>query len=568
MIIRSVSIHISAFNVRAMGRKAKAAPEQSISAAFAKTAAAVKKAKAKPSVAGKAKADSVKAASIDFKASTKNGSTSSGGEKLTPAKRKEYKDASKECFAEALGAKSAQGEGQDASKRQCLKSAVSEVERKVVADVIQSTMEKSNELHPGNAVDFSGLGSSTNDANPAQAAPEPCAFEQVGAPVGAGDDDENPGKEKEKEDCPEAKTVAGDDPAAAANVATVHLADVSASKQCDMPSGEAAEQAEPMLPHGNQDESAVVPSVAATAVFASAASDAPAHCQDGGVPDQLDVKPEDADADVPMDAASKPSELDHLPPNEAENQRKEKEKEDCPEAKTVAGDDPAAAANVATVHLADVSASKQCDMPSGEAAEQAEPMLPHGNQDESAVVPSVAATAVFASAASDAPAHCQDGGVPDQLDVKPEDADADVPMDAASKPSDLDHAACGNLSAENPELSQVEEDYKGEILQELLEMSESERRSKIEWADMHEDLYEYNQFLKEQGLSAVSFGLEIQRSAGLNSCVPLSGFMAWLWERNLQETENDCGSEGSLTDALEKELEKVLQSPGAGRDVS
>ena len=440
MIIRSVSIHISAFNVRAMGRKAKAAPEQSISAAFAKTAAAVKKAKAKPSVAGKAKADSVKAASIDFKASTKNGSTSSGGEKLTPAKRKEYKDASKECFAEALGAKSAQGEGQDASKRQCLKSAVSEVERKVVADVIQSTMEKSNELHPGNAVDFSGLGSSTNDANPAQAAPEPCAFEQVGAPVGAGDDDENPGKEKEKEDCPEAKTVAGDD--------------------------------------------------------------------------------------------------------------------------------PAAAANVATVHLADVSASKQCEMSSGEAAEQAEPMLPHGNQDESAAAPSVAATAVFASAASDAPAHCQAGGVPDQLDVKPEDADADVPMDAASKPSDLDHAACGNLSAENPELSQVEEDYKGEILQELLEMSESERRSKIEWADMHEDLYEYNQFLKEQGLSAVSFGLEIQRSAGLNSCVPLSGFMAWLWERNLQETENDCGSEGSLTDALEKELEKVLQSPGAGRDVS
>ena len=700
-----------------MGRKPKAGAEQSIAAAFAKTAAA-KKAVAKPRVAAKPKATSLRVASPELKADKSN--RSAGYEKLTPAKRKEYTDASKESFGEALAA------FQDESKRQCLDSAFAEVERKVVGDVVQSSMEKSNQWQPGIDVDLQGdskLGSSTSNAaanvvDPVQTRPvfqtdsEPCALKQAEVPEGAGvqqrDADENQKKYNQEEDCPEAKKVDGD----AANAAEVQPADVSASKQCEMPPLEGDES---MLSKGSHDESAVVLS-AATAVVAASAASTPCHAEahvleagselgppssepgnlpgpvkpedadvqmdaaamaseldhhlrdddesqkkenqkeskedcpqgkkvDGHAASAAEVQPADAsaskqremppsegdksmlskgnhdesavapsaglvkpDADVPMEAAGKASEPDHSPRDEDadENQKKENQEEDCPEAKKVDGD----AANAAEVQPADVSASKQCEMPPLEGDES---MLSKGSHDESAVVLS-AATAVVAASAASTPCHAEahvleagselgppssePGNLPGP--VKPEDAD--VQMEAAATASEPDHrprdedesqkkekelredcsegqaapdvgglfgeagpaAFGGDMDAEPDAGVPNVEDYKAKILQELLEMSDVERRSKIEKADMHEDLHEYNQFLKERGLPEVSFAYEVQTAAGVGACVPLSGFFAWLWEKEHENEKDgdDCGSEGSLTEMIEKEMDKMQGMEG------
>ena len=688
-----------------MGRRPKAAAEQSIAAAFAKTSAA-KKAVAKPRGPAKAKASSVTVASPELKAD--NSSSSAGYEKLTPAKRKEYKDASQECFGEASGAKSTQGGVQDESKRQCLNSALADMEHKVFVDVVQSTMEKANQWHPGIDIDLQST--STNDAaadavDPAQAAPEPCTLKQVEV-----FEDVNQKKEKGTEDYPEAKTVDGH----AANVAEVHPADASASKQCEMPPSDGDES---ML--SNHDKSAVAPSAAAAAaavIVASAvstpchaeahllesgselgqASSEPGNAADpvkpgeddvpmdaAGKPSELDcpeaktidgdaanvaeVHPADASAsnqcemppsdgdqsmlpnheesavapsaaaaaaavivasavstpchaeahllesgselgqassepgntagpvkpgedDIPMDAAGKPSELDPRPRDEDENQKKERETEDCPEAKTVDGH----AATAAEVHLADVSVSNQCEMPPSDGDESMIPN-PKGNHDESAASPSVDA-AMATSTPCHGEAHLlepgseggqassEPGNIADP--VKP--GEADVPMDAAGKPSELDHqeteiedctegqdlfgeagpvASGGDMGAEPDSVLPQVDDYKEQILQEFLEMSDSERRSKIEWADMHEDLHEYNQFLKERGLPVVSFGHEVQTGATVNACVPLSGFFAWLWEKD-HENENsgdDRGSEESITDTLERYMDKMVEGH-FGRD--
>ena len=127
-------------------------------------------------------------------------------------------------------------------------------------------------------------------------------------------------------------------------------------------------------------------------------------------------------------------------------------------------------------------------------------------------------------------------------------------------PEETQSAAVGDVL-------ETAECYRERILQELLEMTDESRRRELEWADMHPDLHEYNTSLKERGLQEVSFeGGRYKGGFGSNASVPLSGFMAWLWEKEQREKgdnsdedhEAGSGSDAeSLTALIESEMSKM-----------
>ena len=96
------------------------------------------------------------------------------------------------------------------------------------------------------------------------------------------------------------------------------------------------------------------------------------------------------------------------------------------------------------------------------------------------------------------------------------------------------------------------------LLQQLLEMNESDRVSQLQKAEIHPDLTQFNEELKERSLPQFWFGHECQRGQGaLDACGPLSDFLAWLWAKD-QKEDQSCwgdGSSVSLTELVERQMD-------------
>ena len=180
-------------------------------------------------------------------------------------------------------------------------------------------------------------------------------------------------------------------------------------------------------------------------------------------------------------------------------------------------------------------------------------------QDQGGDLPSLSSSALPPSGGSVANESSKHGDAGDSSALQQQGAE-DATMDPP--PEEAQSAAVGDFV-------DIAECYRERILQELLEMTDESRRKELEWADMHPDLHEYNASLKERGLQELSFeGGRYKGGFGSNASVPLSGFMAWLWEKEQREKGDDSdedheaeagsGSDAeSITALIESEMSKM-----------
>ena len=520
----------------AMGRKPKAAAGQSIAEAFAKSGMAAPKAKPRGRPAA-----NVSVAPPELKADAKAAATDKSSrtaafEKVTPAKRKEYKTEMKESFEQALAPPD------PASKRQCLNSAVAEWEKKVLNDVLDANLEKTNSgqvLADSLTLTQDNVERVNDDETPPPG-PADVPPDDVAPSMAATGSEEAVAESAPKVDGADGAMEGdtGADPPAIPEEAKVDGADGAMEE--DTGADPPAIPEETKKVDGTDVETEKAEAAAAVAESAPQAS-------------LEEAKVDGADGAMEEDTGAEPPAI----PEETKVDGTDVETEKAEAAAAVAESAPQASLEEAKIDGADVAMEE--DTGADPPAIPEETKKVDGIDVETEKAEAVAAVAESAPQVSLEEAKVDGAAVETVATVAVEDPKNDREQEAAKEAS----AATVEETNGAPELFEAEselpqaESYKEKLFQELLEMNERQRLSKVEWADMHEDLYEYNQSLKEKGLPEVHFevGTATALANSLNACVPLSEFMTWLWER--EEKENDSETDD---DPLEVMLEKAMDA--------
>ena len=557
------------------------APKSPKSKATAKAQAKGKAAKAKavpspkttPKAVAKSQHKNMKVLDAKAKAELKAG-TAVPHQPVPPAKRKELTDASNNSFDEAvaLGTNANMMDESHEAKRFCLEKATMEAENAVVDDMLWSQLERAKEEHAALDIEMD-TGTMSNSSSTTLV---------LGAEIG-----------KETND--------------AATSAPPQREEIAAAPAEALPQGGQEVSAEPLpadpAPVGLVEPAAETESVSAPAPSASNDVDAgnssalPAAAEPSGVSSST------AGADVAMDPSST-EQTEHvqavpepLPADPASvglvEPVAETESVSAPAPSASndvdAGNSSAlpAAAEPSGVSSSTAGADVAMDLSSTEHVQAVpEPLpadpAPVGLVEPAAETESVSATAPSASNDVDAgnssalPAAAEPSPVVSSGTTATATGLSDSANDEVqSSFSALAEAHVAALSSDfndaggklkNEDSAESAECYRERLLQELLEMTDDSRRIKLEWADMHPALHEYNAILKEKGLREVSFsGGRYMGGFGINASVPLSEFMAWLWEKEHDEKDNEQAGSGSEAeheepDGLEDELGKLMDT--------
>ena len=541
----SSGIHPISFFPAAMGRKPAQKDGQPLAKAFAKGAAAKQKApaaKTAPKTNSRQDQASLKVLPVvpEFgDTASKEASGSAPHQAVPPAKRKEFAEGSKDSFGQALAAGASDEGHLEPHKRLCLESAAQTAEKAVIEDLVRAQLDKANQEHQstGLEVDTGAEGTISKSSSTALGAvgAELGNNDEVRAAVAAtepskGSNEKCPdvkpevkpssppqeGKSKNPllEETQSAALAEAKNAGEEAQAAPVEKKDEDPASSAPLePTAEkddalsSAVKGEGADDGQRQDQGGDLPSLSSSALPPSGGSVANESSKHGDAGDSSALQ-QQGEEDVTMDP----------PPEEAQSAA-------LPDRKN-AGEE----AQTATVE-------KKDDDPASLAPR--EPMAGKGG--------SVANASPKQDDAGDSLALQQQGA---------EDATMDPP------PEEAQSAAVGDFV-------DIAECYRERILQELLEMTDESRRKELEWADMHPDLHEYNASLKERGLQELSFeGGRYKGGFGSNASVPLSGFMAWLWEKEQREKGDDSdedheaeagsGSDAeSITALIESEMSKM-----------